>query len=181
MTQMFSPDLKELAQRCDLIRKSGQSEIATHEKLDLFAGILITQYHHYLNQLNSKESKQMTHPHAHILQAIIDGKEVQYTLNNVFWRDIAKSDNASNSLLKGNASGYYKFRIKPATVTINGVELEDDRIYEGYGYIESVISSNFYECTQCAQTNTEAIQRGIAHRTKEGAIAFCKARLGIKD
>ena len=78
MTKVFTPDLEELAQRCDLIHKTGQSEIATHEKLDLFAGILITQYQRYLNQLNSRESKPMIHPHAHILQAIIDGKEVQW-------------------------------------------------------------------------------------------------------
>lgn len=138
----------------------------------------------------------MTHPHAEILQAIIDGKEFQWRANTIGWLDfnpqLEPTKRAiAEALISGHNYSDCEFRIKPSTVTINGVELEDDRITNAQTYRKSEF---FVECLgsilyaseeQVLSVNDtffdRAIQRGIAHHTQEGAIAFCKARLGIKD
>lgn len=131
----------------------------------------------------------MNHPHAHILQAIIDGKEVQAKHPHAdCWYVVTQSD-ALREIARG-MEGFdtQEFRIKPATVTINGVELEDDRItvsinevdeyFVEYASLTSLFSRKVWRGYTC---DYHAVEVGIAHHTKEGAIAFCKARLGIKD
>lgn len=81
-----------------------------------------------------------------------------------------------------------EYRRKPKTVVINGVELEDDRFTTHPDdrvicYTESVTTPGFY-CSAYWSGDVydkTAIDNGVLHKTKEGAIAFCKARLEIKD
>lgn len=134
----------------------------------------------------------MTHPHAHILQAIIDGKnsfQVRIHLSYQ-WSDIdaACALRHLSNIIESDFEEKTELRIKPTTVTINGVELEDDRIKYGdaaspNGYFaEQPYLQGFYSHHPYpSNINETQVERGLLHRTKEGAIAFCKARLGIKD
>lgn len=131
----------------------------------------------------------MTHPHAEILRAIIDGKEVQWRINNAHSKWITLDEDHDNAIAHvfKRYSNDLQFRIKSNTVTINGVELEDDRVTSEEGldkmYLETPWNEDFFEADYFngASSDILSIQRGIAHHTREGAIAFCKARLGIKD
>lgn len=75
------------------------------------------------------------------------------------------------------------YRHKPQTVTINGVELADTRIThmlqagEAY-FVEAVTEKDYFDEVAYDGTlwDDRVIARGIAHSTKEGAAAFCRAR-----
>lgn len=135
----------------------------------------------------------MTHPNAEILYAIIDGEEVQWTTlddaEGKCWQTLSEEHHGVMAQVLLGSHNKWKLRIKPSTVTINGVELEDDRVSSaelksGQKYfievmhIEELCNTEHYTGHEY---DSSYIQRGIAHHTREGAIAFCKARLGIKD
>lgn len=76
------------------------------------------------------------------------------------------------------------YRRKPQTVTINGFEVPAPLKVAPDGgryYIEYVDEDCFYSHSIWSghTYDRKCLKRGIAHATKEGAIASCKARLGI--
>jgi hypothetical protein len=78
----------------------------------------------------------------------------------------------------------YQYRRKPQTVTINGFEVPAP-LKEGIKgvqyYIEQPDNHAFFNDYSWADDDFDlrCLDRSIAHTTKEGAIASCKARLGI--
>lgn len=67
----------------------------------------------------------MKHPYSEILHAIADGKEIQARQSNG-WKDTGDYSvfNAVLMTNKKDALQPEDYRIKPATITINGVECE---------------------------------------------------------
>ena len=66
----------------------------------------------------------MKHPYSEILHAIADGKEIQYRYCSVDWHDVYHDRLLKLLAYDGQDKPNYKFRIKPATITINGVECD---------------------------------------------------------
>lgn len=79
-----------------------------------------------------------------------------------------------------------QYRHKPQDATINGFSLADTRIShlmqsgETY-YVEAATEKDYFEevTFDVSLWDDRVIARGIAHSTKEGAAAFCRARLGL--
>lgn len=76
-----------------------------------------------------------------------------------------------------------QYRRAPKTVTINGVELADTRITQMLQtgeiyFVEAVTEKAFFDEVSYDGTlwDDRVISRGVAHSTKEGAAAFCRAR-----
>lgn len=115
-----------------------------------------------------------------ILQAIIDGKQLQFKVD-VGYQSI-NTEEAICYLSAGYNMGH--FRIKPATVTINGFEVPAPlrTAVVGHVYSESPYKDCFYNERYYYTTSSwdqTGLQRGMIHSTKENAIMSCKARLGI--
>ena len=66
----------------------------------------------------------MKHPYADILIAIAEGKEIQYQYCSAYWRDMEHGRLLKHLAYDAQDKPAYTFRIKPATITINGVECE---------------------------------------------------------
>jgi hypothetical protein len=103
------------------------------------------------------------------------------------WERWEFSHHCSWEALKGGHPSWVdhiQYRRKPQTVNINGFEvpapLKETPSLRRY-YIELAHTSSFYSGETWEDTGTDRrwLKRGIAHATKEAAIASCKARLGI--
>ena len=74
------------------------------------------------------------------------------------------------------------YRRKPNNVIVNGFEVIDDVIKEEASsfqcFVEEPSNLSFNSRSRGHATHTER-SRGIVHTTQAGAIAHCKARLGI--
>lgn len=66
----------------------------------------------------------MKHPYADILIAIAEGKEIQYSHLGNTWKCASAEDILQRILNQRNGAPENSFRIKPATITINGVVCE---------------------------------------------------------
>jgi len=64
----------------------------------------------------------MKHPYAHILIAIAEGKEIQWNKSQGGW-ETQSPDDTLHEITHGEYSPE-RYRIKPATILINGVECE---------------------------------------------------------
>lgn len=64
----------------------------------------------------------MKHPYADILIAIAEGKEIQWQMSNGKWAH--QSPEGTLAEICSNAYDPERYRIKPATILINGVECE---------------------------------------------------------
>ena len=80
----------------------------------------------------------------------------------------------------------YQYRRKPKIVTVNGFEVVDDVIMEAPEedteyWFECQVSNGFVDRYSWDHDPLDLmlLERGLTHTTKEGAIAHCKARLGI--
>lgn len=73
-----------------------------------------------------------------------------------------------------------EYRRKPKTVNINGFEVVQELFEEAnpdeIGYIERADEYGFWIHGLLTE---HRVKYGVAHKTKESAIASCKARLGI--
>lgn len=73
-----------------------------------------------------------------------------------------------------------EYRRKPKTVNINGFEvvqeLFEEADPESNCFVEDASDLEFYFE---GKISSHRVLRGIAHKTKESAVASCKARLGI--
>jgi hypothetical protein len=122
----------------------------------------------------------MEHQYAKILRAIADGKVVQ-------WVDLSGEWHNSNveTILRHISAGNYppsRYRVKPATITINGVEvpepvreaLEHGQEYwvvnplNGGGFNGGVWDENNIFCVNW-------LKRGLIHLTKESAEQHARA------
>ncbi len=78
---------------------------------------------------------------------------------------------------------YSEYRRMQKTVMINGIECDDDFVYDPsnrfHYYIESPGYSEFYR--RYAYDIDRPELKMYLHTTKDGAIQACKARLGIKN
>lgn len=115
-----------------------------------------------------------------ILQAIIDGKEVQYLAAG--WID-KTHDAILECLFEGCSTN--NFRIKQNTIIVNGWEIIAGRTQpledgECYCFAETSADDYFSESTWSNHTLDKLwLSRGLIHDTKENAIAHTKAMLGI--
>lgn len=145
------------------------------------------------------------HPNAEILRAIADEglhpvlERLESRFENMgsdgTWfpclRDTDKF-NLANQLLAGYddrhfAGSVVQFQLGERRVTINGVSLVDDRLTEVpvgvAAYLEDFLAPDLYvKIIRSERDNDKTvmthINRGIVHRTPDGAAAFAMARLG---
>ena len=62
------------------------------------------------------------HPHAYILRAIADGKQIQYQYCGSEWKDCDPELVLTQLGLDYHSKPSYTLRIAPETITVNGVE-----------------------------------------------------------
>ena len=120
----------------------------------------------------------MTKPHKYkdLIIAWANGEDIQYWSDELqSWRDLCQPN--------FNFDG--KFRVKPKTISINGVEvpapeqqaLDTGTIY----YMPSLLNSTLFGC--CSWDNDgedkRTLSRGLVHLTKEAAEQHAKALLSF--
>ena len=66
----------------------------------------------------------MKHPYAELLIAIAEGKEIQYQHGSTTWHNIKHNRLLKHLAYDEQDKPAYMFRVKPATININGVECE---------------------------------------------------------
>ena len=83
---------------------------------------------------------------------------------------------------------YNKYRRKPETIMVNGIEVPEPMVYPPkYGityYLANPLSEFMYsqwQWTDSSSSDHMWLNRGLLHTTKEAAIKHGKAMLGIKD
>lgn len=124
----------------------------------------------FLNRIANLEHLETTEP----MVPLSELKSLSRTLPANMWINPSEVD----ALIS-------KYTPTTKTVTINGVEIEDDRYTEDDDlpeaiYVESPAGVNLYTVTWSQSERAKrAIERRIAHKTAEGAEAFTKARLGV--
>lgn len=91
----------------------------------------------------------MKHPYADILIAIAEGKEIQYRYCSANWYDIDYGRLLKHLAYDGQNNPAYLFRIKPATITINGVACEAPNPYGNYDI--TICGATFWFATEEAR------------------------------
>ena len=125
----------------------------------------------------------MKHPYAEILLAIADGEEVEWQSRDGEWMT-----QHANVVFFDIANGSFppeRYRIKPPTVNINGIEVPEPlRSAPEKGQL-------YYAPNLCARTlvsiliwqecsfDFQMLKSGFIHLTEEAAKAHAKAMLGI--
>jgi len=116
------------------------------------------------------------HPQAEILRAISEGKTVEWKLSNKDWK-------VCENPLHFISDPYAEFRIKPATITINGHEvLAPVREPLEIGQTYWVVSIGDSRMTYTQTWDDDAIdymrlERNLIHLTQKAAIAHAEALL----
>lgn len=119
------------------------------------------------------------HPHAEVLRAIADGvplDEFETSKNEVYWDPIGH-------LKISDFFAYDRYiRRKPQHIMVNGFKVPKP-IGLNCGQCEvwtpDLMSCGFASCWNVDGNISLALRLGIAHATKEAAIAHAKAMLGI--
>lgn len=119
------------------------------------------------------------HPHAEVLRAIADGvplSEFERSENNVYWVCI-------DDLSLSRMSTYGYIRRKPQHIMVNGFKVPKPLdVMPTHGDVchPALDQSDFYDVANVASGWVKrCFERGIAHATKEAAVAHAKAMLGI--
>ena len=128
------------------------------------------------------------HPHAEVLRAIADGVplsefEVKSTKDkDGYWNELQFA-----SIIKNPAG--WEIRRKPQHIMVNGFKVPkplDVEPMDGEKVFAAWISASMGDEEDCFDSSyspsgycRRAIKYGIAHATKEAAIAHAKAMLGI--
>lgn len=132
--------------------------------------------------------KSVENKYASILKAALIGLPMEYQNTKTRWRPIRRSEFIVH--LTGDRFDISKYRLfEVPTVIINGVKLADHRVtknsykVDSKYYIESTTSTAFYDEFKSTgeYIDLNFVNRGIIHTNEASAVAFCKARLGIKD
>lgn len=123
------------------------------------------------------------HPYAAILRAIADGDAIQVASDSGGWMDLS-----SNGVLYEIGSGRKQtFRIKPRTITINGIEVpepmrvapsRESRYFAVSIGTTSTVSGFIWECDDA---DVQYLQRGLVHATREAAEAHARALLSFTE
>lgn len=119
------------------------------------------------------------HPHAEVLRAIADGaplSEFEYSKNNVYWSYIG------NMRLSELSQSDTYIRRKPQYIMVNGFKVPkplDAACERSIVWTPSIMQSEYADHWTIYGNISNALYRGIAHDTKEAAIAHAKAMLGI--
>lgn len=123
------------------------------------------------------------HKHAAVFEAAMQGKADEWEVNVPKWGLDWQCAIDHLSRLYSTPDNFLSRR-KQKTHVVNGFTVpeplreppEKDSTY----YVEEASYDDFYNIYQWnSDFDTRCLERGIAHATKEGAIANCKARLGI--
>lgn len=115
-----------------------------------------------------------------ILQAIVDGEEIQYLADK--WID--KSYDEVLLYVGGGASPSY-FRIKQKTIIVNSFQViagEKAELKAGEEYfLASPKDEDFHDFYTWEGDSHDRrwLERGLIHKTKENAIAHAVAMLGL--
>lgn len=125
------------------------------------------------------------HKHAAVLRDIANGVNFnEFEFNFTGWLDktFICLTNASNEVFI-NPKGF-NIRRKQKTHVVNGFTvpepLRDEPLRNSMYFIEEPSAVKFYSNFRWdSDFDKRCMKRGIVHATKEGAIANCKARLGI--
>ena len=131
------------------------------------------------------QTEQNKHKHAAVFEAAAQGKVDEWEVNAIRWGSYVW-DNAINYLnTLYNNPDILTSRRKQKTHIVNGFTVpeplrDEPAIYEPF-FVEQPAGKSF--CIEFSWGGFDiaknSFERGIAHATKEGAIANCKARLGI--
>jgi hypothetical protein len=114
----------------------------------------------------------MEHPHAELLRAIADGKQMQSDGADCTARD---------ALLMIADFCADRIRIKPETVTINGIEVpspvrEPLKDGEQYWFVASELATPVSASEWSGDSfDGRMLERGLMHRTRDAALAHFKA------
>ena len=116
------------------------------------------------------------HKHKDVIIAWANGETIQFWSGDRYgWLDV----------LEPNFNSDTKFRVKPKTISINGIEvpapeqqaLDTGTIY----YMPSLLNSTLFGC--CSWDNDgedkRTLSRGLVHLTKEAAEQHAKALLSF--
>jgi len=128
----------------------------------------------------------MEHPHAWVLRAIADGEPISdFECVNRSWKGEEWEPATEYSGWVFYPDGW-QVRRKQKTIKVNGFDVPEPVSKDAYPHaLPTVFWPYFtYESlwNSAMPSNTEAklaVWRGIAHLTKENAIAHAKAMLGI--
>lgn len=110
-----------------------------------------------------------------IVQAGANGEEIEVRLGTS--GDWHSKDN-------NGFSTHMDYRIKPKTITVNGIEVPAPlTTLEGLDtfYLATPSHVDFYINYWAAVSCKRWLDRGLCHKTKEAAIAHAKAMCGIKE
>lgn len=118
------------------------------------------------------------HVHAELLRAIADGREIEFLDNYGCWSKACHS-NVLGALATRPATGAPKFRVKPSTITVNGIEVPEPlRVVPGVGATYWFVSA-FRGAVKMRYTVDEgdhhALKSGLCHATEEAARAHFEA------
>jgi len=124
------------------------------------------------------------HPHASVLRAIADGEpQSNFEVKHHNWEHWEDALGWSGWIYE---PAYWQVRRKQKTIKVNGFDVPEPVSRDAYPHaLPTVFWPYFtYESlwNSASASNTEAklaVWRGIAHLTKENAIAHAKAMLGI--
>lgn len=112
--------------------------------------------------------------HSEEVKAFLDGAEIQFRPTpSLGWIDTSKPVFEEG----------LEYRIKPATVRINGVECPAP--YKGlilssmHYHCESPGNSTYQGTTLGYYINQRLVEMGAVHETREGAVTSCKARYNV--
>lgn len=126
------------------------------------------------------------HKHAEVLRAIADGVPLsEFEFRHIAWKDGEWSDNSLTALnhfmINDAHRGNYEFRRKPQYIMVNGFKVPKPLDKDGVElvWVPSLMSEDLTAVWKLQSSRELAIERGIAHATKEAAIAHAKAMLGI--
>lgn len=122
---------------------------------------------------------KQAHLHAWLLRAIADGEKIELLSVNEDWIDIA-----ADAVLAHISHGYARganYRIKPQTITINGIEVPEPMrvapVPGSYYWVPSPESEVFTLKSRWLNDDFDRrrMERGMCHATQAGAEAHCKA------
>jgi hypothetical protein len=124
------------------------------------------------------------HPHAWVLRAIADGEpQSNFEVKHHKWEHWENAIELTGWIY---APVKWQVRRKQKTIKVNGFDVPEPVSRDAYPHAFSTVFWPYftYESlwNSAIPSNTEAklaVQRGIAHLTKENAIAHAKAMLGI--
>ena len=120
-------------------------------------------------------------PYAELLRAIADGKELQFEEWDGKW----SPQDTADALHEFAAKDYMpnRYRVKPATITVNGIEVPEpmrERPPSGTRYFAASLARDDLASPLVWDDDDQdriMLSRGVAHLTKDAAIAHAEAMI----